>query len=132
MGRMSDTPPAKPHPPRFVELAPDRVRRVWTEVGVERIENGWAVTLDGRTPKTPAGARVVLPTEAAARLVAAEWAAQGEFLDPATMPAQRLAATAIDRIGQARDAVAEEIAAYAGSRRAEAEMLDRWFRALKA
>ncbi len=115
MGGMTETPPAKPPRPRFVELSPDRVRRVWNEVGTERGEGGWAVTLDGRTPKTPAGARVVLPTEALARMVAEEWAAQGEFLDPSTMPAQRLAATAIDRIGQARDAVAEEIAAYAGS-----------------
>ncbi len=78
-------------------------------------QGGWAVTLDGRTPKTPAHAPLTLPTEAAARLVAGEWAAQGEFLDPATMPATRLAATAIDRIGQAREAVADEIAAFAGS-----------------
>jgi chaperone required for assembly of F1-ATPase len=76
---------------------------------------GWAITLDGRTPKTPAHAQLVLPTEAAARLVAEEWAAQGEFIHPATMPATRLASTAIDRVRLAREAVAEEIAAYAGS-----------------
>ena len=88
---------------------------MWTDVGVEPRDRGWAVTLDGRVPKTPAGAKVMLPSEAVARMVAEEWAAQGEFLDPSTMPAQRLAATAIDRVSQAREAVAEEIAAYAGS-----------------
>ncbi|MBX3476137.1 MAG: ATPase [Brevundimonas sp.] len=93
----------------------ERLKRFWKAVEVRPDEGSWAVMLDGRTPKTPAGAPVALPTPAAARMVADEWAAQGEFLDPATMPAQRLAATAIDRVSRAREAVAEEIAAYAGS-----------------
>ena len=98
----------------FRELE-ERIRRFWTTVDVARVEDGWAVLLDGRTPKTPAKAPLILPTEAAARLVGGEWAAQGEFLEPSTMPGTRLASTAIDRIGQARAAVADEIAAYAGS-----------------
>lgn len=93
----------------------DRPRRFWTTVEVAARDGGWAVTLDGRAPKTPAGAPLVLPTEAAARLAADEWAAQGEVIDPAAMPATRLAATAIDRVGAAREAVADEIAAFAGS-----------------
>lgn len=109
------SPPDRARPPRFTEFAPDKVRRVWAAVDVAPQGAGWAVRLDGRTPKTPAGAPVVLPTEAAAGMVAADWAAQGEFLEPASMPAQRLAATAIDRVAQAREAVADEIAAYAGS-----------------
>jgi chaperone required for assembly of F1-ATPase len=47
--------------------------------------------------------------------VADEWDAQGEHLTPATMPATRLASTAIDRVSQTRGPVAEEIARYAGS-----------------
>lgn len=93
----------------------ERIRRFWKTADVEAREGGWAVVLDGRPPRTPAGAPLVLPTEAAARLVAEEWNAQGEHLIPATMPATRLASTAIDRLGQAREAVADEIAAYAGS-----------------
>ena len=93
----------------------ERLKRFWTAVDVAQGPGGWSVVLDGRTPKTPAHAPLTLPTKAAARLAADEWAAQGEFLDPATMPATRLAATAIDRIGQAREAVADEIAAFAGS-----------------
>jgi len=114
---MTDQP--APHRPRFVEQSPDRITRFWKEatVGPHAASDGggWAVLLDGRTPKTPEKAALVLPTEAAARLVADEWAAQGKFLDPSTMPATRLASTAIDRIGQAREPVADEIAAYAGS-----------------
>lgn len=93
----------------------ERLKRFWTAVEVTEGESGWTVLLDGRAPKTPAHARIILPTEAAARLVADEWAAQGEFIDPATMPATRLASTAIDRVSQVREAVADEIAAYAGS-----------------
>lgn len=111
---MTDQP--APHRPRFVEQSPDRISRFWKDVSVgPHVDGGWAVLLDGRTPKTPDKAVLVLPSEAAARMVADEWAAQGQFLDPSTMPSTRLASTAIDRIGQAREAVADEIAAFAGS-----------------
>ena len=110
-------PPLDPHVAArkgFREAA-DRTKRFWKTVSVEPGEGGWRVLIDGRSPKTPAGSPLVLPGEAAARLIAEEWEAQGEFLDPATMPATRLAATAIDRIPQARTETAEEIARYAGS-----------------
>ena len=93
----------------------ERLKRFWKTVDVSEGEGGWSVMLDGRTPKTPAHAKLTLPTEAAAQLVADEWAAQGEFIEPGTMPATRLASTAIDRVSQVREAVAEEIAAYAGT-----------------
>lgn len=95
--------------------AQEQVRRFWTAVDVAERDGGWAVLLDGRAPKTPAGAPLTLPSQAAARLVADEWAAQGEILKPESMPATRLASTAIDRVSRAREPVAEEIAAYAGS-----------------
>jgi chaperone required for assembly of F1-ATPase len=93
----------------------ERLKRFWKTVEVAEGEGGWTVLLDGRAPKTPAHAKLTLPTEAAARLVADEWAAQGEFIDPATMPATRLASTAIDRVSQVREAVAAEVSAWAGS-----------------
>ena len=93
----------------------ERLKRFWKSVDVVAEEGGWTVQLDGRAPKTPAHARLTLPTEAAARIVADEWTLQGEFIDPGTMPATRLASTAIDRVSQAREPVADEIAAYAGT-----------------
>lgn len=93
----------------------ERVKRFWKAVHVEPAEGGWAVLLDGRVPKTPAHAPLIVPTPTAARLLSCEWANQGEFLDPAAMPATRLASTAIDRVSQAREAVADEVAAFAGS-----------------
>ena len=110
-------PPLDPHVAarKGFREAEDRIKRFWKTVTVEAGEGGWAVRLDGRAPKTPAGAALILPTEATARLVADEWEAQGEHLDPASMPATRLAATAIDRIPLARAETAEEISRYAGS-----------------
>jgi len=118
---MSHIPPLDPNVAarKGFRESEERLKRFWKAVDVAEREvgqgQGWAVTLDGRTPKTPAHAPLLLPTEAAGRLVAEEWAAQGEFIDPGTMPATRLASTAIDRVSQVREAVAEEIAAYAGS-----------------
>ena len=114
---MSHIPPLDPNVAarKGFRESSERLKRFWKVVDVSEGEGGWAVTLDGRTPKTPAHALLVLPTEAAALLVAEEWAAQGEFIDPGTMPATRLTSTAIDRVSQVREAVAGEIAAYAGS-----------------
>lgn len=114
---MSHIPPLDPNVAarKGFRESEERLKRFWTTADVAEREGGWAVILDGRTPKTPAHAPLLLPTEAAARLVAEEWAAQREFIDPATMPATRLASTAIDRVSQAREPVAEEIAAFAGS-----------------
>lgn len=114
---MSHIPPLDPNVAarKGFRESEERIKRFWKVADVSVEANGWTVRLDGRTPKTPAGATLTLPTEAAARLVADEWAAQGEFLVPGTMPATRLASTAIDRVSQTREPVAAEIAAYAGS-----------------
>lgn len=98
----------KPHPIQ-------KPRRFYKAVEVAAVEGGHAVRLDGRSPKSPAGAPLVLPTQALAQLVADEWEAQATLIDSSAMPATRLAWTAIDRIGQTREAVAAEVAAFAGS-----------------
>ncbi|HJV41804.1 ATP12 family chaperone protein [Caulobacter sp.] len=81
----------------------------------ENGEGGYAIQLDGRTPKSPARKPLILPTKALGELVAAEWEAQVEFIDNSLMPATRLAFTAIDRISETRAEVAGEITAYAAS-----------------
>lgn len=92
-----------------------RPRRVWTAVDVAPQGDGFAVRLDGRTPRSPAGAPLLLPTRALAGAVAAEWEAQGPEVDTAAMPLTRLAYTAIDRALASRDALADEMRRYAGS-----------------
>jgi chaperone required for assembly of F1-ATPase len=92
-----------------------RPRRFYKAAAVGPVEGGFAVLLDGRSPKSPAKSPLVLPTQALAQLVADEWEAQMEVIDSAAMPATRLAYTAIDRIAVTRAEVAAEVAAYAGS-----------------
>ena len=71
--------------------------------------------LDGRPVKTPAKGELVLPREALATAVAEEWAAQVTHIDPAAMPLTKLCNTAIDRVRGREDAIADDIAKYAGS-----------------
>lgn len=90
-------------------------RRFYKVAEAAAVEGGFAVHLDGRTPKSPAKSPLILPTLALAQLVAAEWDAQETVIDSTIMPATRLAFTAIDRISETRAEVAKEVAAYAGS-----------------
>ena len=90
-------------------------RRFYKEATAAPAEGGFTVLLDGRGAKTPAGAPLVLPTQPLAALIAGEWAAQEGQIDRTAMPANRLAATVIDRTAGAGAAVAAEVARYAGS-----------------
>ncbi|CAN7293736.1 ATPase [Phenylobacterium sp. LjRoot219] len=93
----------------------EKPRRFYKAVEVAEAEGGFAVLLDGRALRTPGGTRLLLPTRGLADLVAAEWAAQGETIELSQMHASRLANTAIDSIGKAREATADQIARYAGA-----------------
>jgi chaperone required for assembly of F1-ATPase len=91
------------------------VKRVYQGAAAGSVEGGWGVALDARTLRTPAGNALVLPTEALAAAIAAEWEAQQGDIRPATMPLFRLAATAIDRTAPQRARVAADTAGYAGT-----------------
>lgn len=93
----------------------EKPKRFYKLVSLAEAEGGWQVHLDGRTLRTPKGQKLVLPTSAAAEEVAAEWDAQAQVIEMAVMHATRLANTAIETIGGSREAVADQIAQYAGS-----------------
>lgn len=93
----------------------EKPRRFYKTVAVVEVDGGFGIRLDGRTLKTPRGQPLVLPTRATADQIAAEWDAQVEVIEMATMHATRLANTAIETIGGSRDGVAGQIADYAGS-----------------
>lgn len=73
------------------------------------------VLLDGRGVRTPERAELRLPTAALAEAMAVEWRAQGDAIDTNTMPLNKLANTAIDRIPAHRAAIVEELAGYGGA-----------------
>ena len=87
-------------------------RRFYSHVAVTE---DLGIALDGRVVKTPMKAALRLPTQSLANAVAAEWAAQGEKIDPATMLFTKLANTAIDRVRPLRENIEAEILDYAGS-----------------
>jgi chaperone required for assembly of F1-ATPase len=78
-------------------------------------EDGWQVLLDGKAVRSPAKRPFVLPTEALAEAIAAEWNAQGDKIAPHSMPLMQFAATAIDRLANDRDGTVRETAAYCDS-----------------
>ena len=92
-----------------------RPRRFYAAVSVEPEGAGFAVRLDGRTPRSPKSHALVLPTRALTELIADEWRAQGDMIEFNTMPATRLAHTALDVVPQARAATIEGVARYAGA-----------------
>ena len=57
------------------------------------------IRLDGKPVMTPARRPLALPGAGLAHAIAAEWAAQGDRVDPRAMPLTGLANAAIDRIG---------------------------------
>jgi chaperone required for assembly of F1-ATPase len=81
----------------------------------EGIAAGFAVALDDQPMRTPAKAPLVLPTQALAAAIAAEWAEQDDTIKPHTMPMMTLASTGLDRVAPQRDGVVEEIAGYGGT-----------------
>ena len=89
------------------------MKRFYTEAATEPAARGHRILLDGRPVRTPGGLPLIVPTRALARVLADEWARQGETIEPTAMPLTRLAATALERTPAARKAVADEIAAYA-------------------
>lgn len=89
-----------------------RIARFYKDVGVAQTPGGFVVLLDGKPVHTPAKAEMLLPNETLANALAGEWRAQTVRVDPGVMPLTRLANTAIDRIGGAREAVIAEIAAF--------------------
>jgi chaperone required for assembly of F1-ATPase len=90
-------------------------KRFYKTVSVAPADNGFAVHLDGKPVRTPGKALLALPTERAAVLVADEFAAQSETINPVTMPVMRLVNTAIDGVASDPQAVLEDILRFASS-----------------
>ncbi len=90
-------------------------RRFYKEVTVVDGEGGLQIHLDGRSVKTPAKQVLQVPSEKLAALIAEEWAAQDERIDPFSMPLTRLVHVALDRMGQVRDGAADEVMKFAST-----------------
>jgi len=116
---LNDLDPMLSHPDPIrraqIRMRTPLPKRFYSEVSVAPGEGGFVVLLDGKRVKTPAKAVLTVPTEAAAKLVANEFAAQDETIDPSKMPVMRLVNTAIDGVATQPDAVAEDVLRFATS-----------------
>lgn len=96
--------PARPLPKRF-----------YKEAAAAPKEGGYGIFLDGRPVNTPAKHPLLAASLPLAEAIAAEWANQGETIDPATMPLTKLMNTALDGVAGQMEEVEAEVAKYAGS-----------------
>ncbi len=91
------------------------MKRFYSAVAVTKVEGGWQVTLDGRAIRTQLGGQQVVPTEGAAQLLADEWRAQGDDIDPKGFVFRDLADFAVDIVRPDRAATIAKLLDYAGT-----------------
>jgi chaperone required for assembly of F1-ATPase len=90
-------------------------KRFYADAWIGESDGGFTVTLDGKPIKTPSGRTVVVPVRALAEAIAAEWAVQGEFIDPLTMPLTRFANSVVQGVVDNVAAVSDDVAKYFAS-----------------
>src|ERR1700730_12080992 len=87
-------------------------KRFYTSAGTGEADGGYTVTLDGKPIKTPSGRTVVGPSRSLAEMIAAEWNAQGEFIERLTMPLTRFANSVVQGVTDNVAAVSNDVAKY--------------------
>jgi chaperone required for assembly of F1-ATPase len=96
-------------------MAKKFAKRFYEEVSFKSAQGSWHILLDGRTLKTPGKLILLVPSEKAAKLIAAEWDAQTEHIRPETMPVTRLLNVAVEQTPDNRDTLIAEARKYAGT-----------------
>jgi len=97
------------------QLKENLPRRFYMEVGVGTVGDGFSVTLDGKTPRTPGQKPVIVPHRPIAETMAAEWAKQPEMIDPEHMPTVRLINSAVEAGDERVPALRAEVVKYAAN-----------------
>jgi chaperone required for assembly of F1-ATPase len=108
-----DYSPGDPMRAAQKNMRPVVLKRFYENASVAPTDDGFALRLDGRGARTPGKRPLAFPTRALAELVAREWAGQGAAIDPRSMPATRIANSAIDGVATAIAETRAELAAYA-------------------
>jgi chaperone required for assembly of F1-ATPase len=91
------------------------MKRFYQRAALSPEEGGVAILLDDRPVRTPGRNLLRVPTEELAEEIAAEWNAQGEKIDPRSMPLTGLANAAIDRVAPDPAGFARGLAEYGES-----------------
>ena len=88
------------------------MKRFYKDVTVKTSESGYQICLDDRPVRSPAQAVVVVPSQALAKAVQAEWQAVEDEIQPEDMPLYSMAVTVTDRVTPQRQALADELTGY--------------------
>ena len=88
------------------------MKRFYEQVSVNEVDGGWQVMLDTRALKTVKGSPQVVPSKALAHALASEWDAQGDKIDPATLPMRDMADYAVDIVAPDAGALIEKSLQY--------------------
>ncbi|MDF8334531.1 ATP12 family chaperone protein [Novosphingobium cyanobacteriorum] len=88
------------------------MKRFYKLVSVGHEAAGYRVLLDGRAVKTVGGRPQAVPTAALAEAMAAEWAGQGEAIDPSAFLFRDMADYAIDVVAPERARAIMELLPY--------------------
>ena len=94
---------------------PPLPKRFYKAVGLGADGDLHVVQLDGRTARTPGRSPLGVAERSIAEALAAEWDAQAEHIDPATMPLTRIVNSAIDGVAAKMAETRADIVAYAGN-----------------
>ncbi|MFQ5562399.1 MAG: ATP12 family protein [Parvularculaceae bacterium] len=95
--------------------APGPIKRFYEDVAIAPHADGFAVALDGREAKTPAGGALVASTQKLAEAIAEEWRRAGETIAVEKTPLTRFLFTVIDRSENAHARWADDVVNYLGS-----------------
>ena len=87
-------------------------KRFYTSVAVVPHDSGFAVTLDKRLLKTPGKLPLVMAREDHAALIAEEWDAVKDHINPADMPLTRLMNVAVERTPHNRNELIAQARRY--------------------
>lgn len=94
---------------------PSLPKRFYKDASIEFRDGAYALLLDGRSARTPGRSPLAVPLVGVADVLAQEWQAQDENINPATMPMTRIVNSIIDGVEEARAEVVAEMVKYAGS-----------------
>jgi chaperone required for assembly of F1-ATPase len=92
-----------------------RIKRFYETADVKEEDGAFQITLDGRTARTPGRQVLATPHRALAEAMAAEWQAQGEFLDMPSMMLSRQRMVVIDRAEADREKWQHVFTSFLGS-----------------
>ncbi|WJW79838.1 ATP12 family protein [Bartonella sp. TP] len=85
------------------------MKRFYKLAKVDFKDKGYAVLLDNKIVKTPAGNQLLLPSFQVAQFIAKEFMAQNDVIMPSSMPVTRIANTVLDGIVSDPQAIIEDI-----------------------